>query len=384
MGCGGEVPSRAHPRRLSRVSLLRTPANVGYTRLPFRTGLNPWRLVSDGIPLSDCRRAEEIADSDAQADWLSYWSGVSSEYEAHGRRALAEGHRVSAGQWLWLASLTAHYAQFIWFHEPDRKEVQQRRKVALYRDASPNLLPPATRLDVRFEATSIPSYLRLPTDSVRPVPCVILIGGLDSTKEDAHLFEDLFLERGVATLSFDGPGQGEMFFDLPLAADFHRYTSAVIDRLVENARIDSSRVAAVGRSLGGHHAIRSAAADPRIRAVVSLSGTFDLTELDRMAPHVIRGFLFAGHVSDGEEGRTYLRETIDLSEIAPQLTCPTLIVHGRRDAIFSDRQLEKFRQNLTNASVDYLIEDHGIHCAHNLSHLVRPAVADWVAGKLNG
>jgi 2,6-dihydroxypseudooxynicotine hydrolase len=63
----------------------------------------------------------------------------------------------------------------------------------------------------------MPGYRRLPAGSQRP-PCVILLGGLDTTKEDYQVVNDLCVERGLATLAFDGPGQGETLFRMPWAA----------------------------------------------------------------------------------------------------------------------------------------------------------------------
>ena len=41
--------------------------------------------------------------------------------------------------------------------------------------------------------------------------------------------EDGFLRRGMATFTFDGPGQGETWFQGGMIVDFERATSAVID-----------------------------------------------------------------------------------------------------------------------------------------------------------
>ena len=50
--------------------------------------------------------------------------------------------------------------------------------------------------------------LRRPPGLDRP-PLVLLIAGLDSTKEEFFAVENIFLARGLATFSLDGPGQGE-------------------------------------------------------------------------------------------------------------------------------------------------------------------------------
>ena len=160
--------------------------------------LNPGRMLADGIPYPDYAAALEMLDADG--DWFDFWMGISRRYEELGIGAREAGNDVSAGEWLWHASLSAHYAQFMWFHDPERREAGQHAKVALYRDAAPLMAPAAERLDLPFEDTSIPAYLRRP-DVDGPVPCVVLIGGLESTKEESYLFEAMCLRRGMATLA---------------------------------------------------------------------------------------------------------------------------------------------------------------------------------------
>ena len=61
---------------------------------------------------------------------------------------------------------------------------------------------------------------RPPALGAAAVPLVILIPGLDSTKEEFFLWESVFLERGMATLSLDGPGQGETGFRMDIRPDY--------------------------------------------------------------------------------------------------------------------------------------------------------------------
>src|SRR5437588_11913090 len=56
--------------------------------------------------------------------------------------------------------------------------------------------------------------LRKPWHTPKP-PVVILVPGLDSVKEELHIYGDDFLRRGMAVLAIDGPGQGEMEFEYP-------------------------------------------------------------------------------------------------------------------------------------------------------------------------
>lgn len=336
------------------------------------------RMVADGLPLYDVENAAEVG-VDA---WFDYWMQRADEYERLGEEALAAGSKVGAGDRLWTASLCCHYAQYIWWKEADIRQAGQSRKVDLYRRAAPHLDPPAERLDIPFEGTEIPAYLRLPERGERPVPCVVLIGGLESTKEESRLFEEFCLARGMATLAFDGPGQGELFPGLGLEPGFERYSSRVVDYLLERAEIDGERIGVLGRSLGGYYAPRSAAADDRFAACVAWGVCFDMSEFEQMKPELREGFLYVTGIEDEAEARKVLDRAIDLSDVIGDLRCPTYALHGAHDDIFTLGHVEKLERATSGAPIEIVVEPDGDHCCHQLAHLVRPRMADWLALKL--
>ena len=74
--------------------------------------------------------------------------------------------------------------------------------------------PSAERVEIPFEGTTMVGNLRRPGSLVAERHKVgpslaVLLPGLDSTKEEFFEWENVFLERGMATFSLDGPGQGE-------------------------------------------------------------------------------------------------------------------------------------------------------------------------------
>lgn len=341
--------------------------------------LNPGRMLADGIPYPDFAEARALG---ALSEWFPFWAAKGERYEELGERAIAAGATVSGGEWLWQASLSWHYAQFMWFHEPELREHGQREKVRLYRRAAPYLVQPAERVDIPFDGIRIPGYLRLaPVEG--PQPCAILIGGLESTKEESYLFEGLCHRRGIATFAFDGPGQGELFFDRTLQPDFERYVSAIVDHLETRPEVAADRIGVLGRSLGGFYALRSAACDPRLKACVAWGAHMDMTDFDGMPPHTQDGFAYVAGHSDRAAGKAYLLEALDLSDVIDRVACPTYVLQGVHDPIFPQSQTDKIVAALGGkANVEIVVEPDGDHCCHNMANVVRPRLADRLAREL--
>ena len=80
-----------------------------------------------------------------------------------------------------------------------------------------------------------------------PHPVVVLIPGLDSAKEEFRATEQLFLDRGLATFSVDGPGQGEAEYDLAIRPDWEVPGAAILDAVSAMPGIDPGRIGHLGR-----------------------------------------------------------------------------------------------------------------------------------------
>jgi 2,6-dihydroxypseudooxynicotine hydrolase len=167
-----------------------------------------------------------------------------------------------------------------------------------------------------------------------------------------------------------------------LRPDFERYTSAVADELERRPGVDSRRLGVLGRSLGGYYAIRSAAADRRFRACVAWGAFFDMSEFDDMPVQTQQGFAYVAGGPSFEEGRRTVLEALDLSDLARELACPLYVLHGAHDRIFSLNQIERLRREVRGPA-EFVVEEDGDHCCHNMGQIVRPRMADWLAAKLS-
>ncbi len=338
------------------------------------------RFAGDGVPQSDLDAI--IARLRYWNDWFDVWAEQGDAYEERALAALEKGADVTAGEFLWYASIFYQYAQFLWFHQPQKREAGQRRKQELYRQAAPLLFPLARRFDLAIDGLSIPGYVRTPPGQ-GPFPCVILLGGLESTKEESYMFEQMCLRRGLATCTFDGPGQGEMFFQRGYTPDIDKYCSRVIDHLDTVREIDSGRIGILGRSLGGYLAVQCAAFDPRIKACVCWGAFFDLSWWDKIPELTRTGFLYITKMEDKKNAKAYLLENINLNGIAEKMTCPLYVLHGGKDTVIPGDQtdrLEKATSRIKNRTFNTV--PNGNHCCHNYSPVVRPQMADWLLSSL--
>ena len=338
------------------------------------------RMIGDGLEAADI---EEILEKcSGWNDWYAVVTGIGDRYEQLAADRLNEGHELSAGVYLWKACMYYHYAQFYMFERPDLREAGQKKKVALYERAAPLFHPPAERVNIPFEGLTIPGYLRKPK-GVDRAPCAILIGGLESTKEESYLFEHMCHDRGMATFAFDGPGQGEMFFEAKIRPDFERFTSAVMDYLETRTDIDASRFGILGRSFGGYYAPRSAAHDRRIVACVCWGVLYELNSFWWDMHEMTRnGFTYCAGESDPQNGRKIL-EFINLADSSEKIECALYLQHGVKDDLIPFSQALRLENEAVNArEIVTHYEPEGIHCCHNLYHTTRMPMADFLARHL--
>jgi 2,6-dihydroxypseudooxynicotine hydrolase len=134
--------------------------------------------------------------------------------------------------------------------------------------------PPGNRVSIPYENTHLVGILRRPQNASGPSPVVIMTMGLDSTKEELILFEQYFLDRGMATLAVDGPGQGEAEYELPIRYDYENVVGPVIDWIEQNKDLDAKRIGLWGISLGGYYGPRTVAFEKRVKACISNCGPY--------------------------------------------------------------------------------------------------------------
>jgi 2,6-dihydroxypseudooxynicotine hydrolase len=337
------------------------------------------RFITNGVTVSDFERVTRGLDR--WADWCASWSSVASEHEALGREALGRERFVSAGEHLSRAAVYYHFAKFVFVEDLDQMREAHRRAVECFTDALPHLSPRGRRVEIDFEGARLVGVLRLPAGD-GPHPAVLLLSGLDSTKEEQRSVEQTFLDRGLATFSVDGPGQGEAEYDLPIRGDWSLPGKALLDALGAQPDIDESRIAVWGVSLGGYYAPRVAAAvGDRVRACVALAGPYDFGDCWAGLPELTRQTFQVRSATGSDEEAHRLASTLNLDGSAEAITAPLLIVFGRKDRLIPWQHAEKLAAT-AGGEVELLMLEEGNHGCANLAPWHRPYTADWVAERL--
>jgi dipeptidyl aminopeptidase/acylaminoacyl peptidase len=336
------------------------------------------RFTANGVDPSDFSRVTSAIDR--WEDWCGHWSAAAAQHELLGREALEDGRGRSAGSHLARASVYYHFAKFLFVQDPAQLRQAHGRAVRCLTDALPFLTPPGERVEIPFDGATLAGVLRRPAGD-GPAPVVVLIPGLDSAKEEFGNTEQLFLDRGLATFSVDGPGQGEAEYDLAIRPDWEVPGAAILDAVAGLPGLDPDRIGVWGVSLGGYYAPRLASGDGRVRACIALSGPFDFGAAWDQLPGLTRqAFRVRSRAASDRQARSLAGE-LTLAGRTRQLTAPLLIVAGRQDRLVPWPQARRLADEAAGPA-ELLLLDDGNHGCANVSYRHRPVSADWMARML--
>jgi pimeloyl-ACP methyl ester carboxylesterase len=336
------------------------------------------RFVANGIDVNDFEAV--LAKTVEWAEWGPNWHAMGAVHEKLGREAEVHGHMVSATAAYQRAAWCYHLGKFLWFEDLQMHAQLRDSAVAVYRRTLAHLDPAAERLEIPFEGHVIPAHLRRPVREEMP-PLVLIVPGLDSSKEEMFAIEEEFLRRGMATLSIDGPGQSENSVHFAIRPDWETVITPLLDHL-ESLGLDSEfgRVGLMGISMGAIYGPRAAAYERRLAAVVGLAGPYNLGDCwDALNPLTRGGYIYYTKSADEAEAREKAH-TLTLAGVLDKVTQPLLVIHGARDRLFPPEQAERIAREAPNSTL--VMYPDGNHVCNNIAYKYRPVMADWMSEKL--
>lgn len=369
--------------------------------------------MSDLGECLEVARQLELHDEDR---WLSAWTEMAERIQARAAAAERGGKTVSASS-AYLRAATYWRASLM--HFSFREDPRVRRNALAAKDCYERYLElsgyPGEYVEIPYEGSFLPAHFyRSPTASDR-APVLIMHQGRDAWPEDTRWVYEGAIRRGIHCLAFHGPGQGLALRlnGLPFRYDWEKAVTPVVDFVVDLPGVDPERVALMGLSFGGYLAPRAAAFEKRIRVCIADPGVLDWgrSVFDNLPPHLSAAFdagaeAFDSAVATMCEGQPlptwFIRDSLwkygvsspyelfqrliacDLTEIAGQITCETLVMDGTSE-VFTKGEAQKLYDALTCPKSFMLFEPEStaqLHCQNGGNAVAAERLFDWLDERL--
>jgi dienelactone hydrolase len=251
-------------------------------------------------------------------------------------------------------------------------------------------------ISIPFEGKILPAYFQRAEGQRPDSGTVIMICGLDTTKELWYLRARRELSsRGLNVLFVDTPGIGGALRKQKLytRADYEKPIGAIIDYLSHRPDVDPEKIGIIGSSLGGYYVARAAAFEPRIKATLAWGAIYDYHKVwvDRLKAKGTLGaptfqIMFITGTDTIEEAVDYVKD-FKIAPFANKIHCPFLIMHGVNDKQVPIQDARRMLEAIVSKDKELKIFDGdnggSAHTQFN-NHL--PAMqygADWMAEKLS-
>lgn len=241
---------------------------------------------------------------------------------------------------------------------------------------------------------ALPGWLHLPPGyHGGRIPVVVSIPGMDGFKERfVPLYGDRWLNRNIAVLALEGPGQTECpVLGIPVSIPAWAETGpAVYDWLKARPEIDPERIGLAGSSFGSLFATIAFGSEPRYRACAVSSTCLEPgchSIFEEASPTYKRRFMYmAGYTDEGAFDA--FAKTLTWEGHAGNIRNPYLCVAGEFDPLSPLVHTERLFASLKGPKqlVVYGGAAHGVGGipSANLGPYYPSLVADWMAARFAG
>ena len=216
---------------------------------------------------------------------------------------------------------------------------------------------------------------------------MLIIPGMDTIKEYMPSpYHNHFRRRGIATLSIDGPGQGESNTRETWVTldNFERAGKAAIDFMETLPALDASKIGVYGWSMGSYWGPRIAAYDSRVKALVGAMGNYlqKDTIFKYSKPAYRANYKYMSNIHDEDEFDA-MAAKMTLEPLAGEIKCPTLLAMGEFDELCPLEDGERMFDLLTCPKELWVYEDETHTFGSRLPDFYLQ-VADWMRDALAG
>jgi dienelactone hydrolase len=325
------------------------------------------------------------------ADMPREYAAAARRREAVAERYEKEGRLAAARESYFIAALLWGSVQWSIFENSPSNLEFNAHKVHCYQKYAAYAPNRIERVENPFGRATLPAYLHLPRGwNGEKLPCVLTIDGMDGFKEIMHaMYGDKILERGLASLAIDGPGQGECCTRgiHVTATNFKDAGRAALDWLRRRPEVDPNRMLVYGISFGSFWATQVATVDDGLRGCAVAYVCHEPgghTIFNMASPTFKLRFMYMASIEDEEEfDRFTAGMTLDGSEVK----FPYLVIAGEDDELSPIEHTYRLFDQIKTLKqlVVYQGERHAIGgLAGGLGPNWMTLLADWLRDRADG
>ncbi|HSV52357.1 MAG TPA: prolyl oligopeptidase family serine peptidase [Burkholderiaceae bacterium] len=349
-------------------------------------------------PLRDAAKA---GDDPGTLAFYEAWKGGGDKLIALAEDDLARGRKLSAGEKFGRAGLYYCIAERMQAHGFEQRLAMYQRSLALFAQGRELTHENCERVEIPYLDGHLSGLLVRAENPGGPAPIVVVMNGLDSTKEmlQKSVMGTLFARRGLSALFVDQPGTGEALrlHGMPAVADTEVWASPIVDWLEKRPDVDARRIGALGVSLGGYYCPRAVAFDPRFACGAVWGANHDWREVQQArlkregenpVPHYWKHVQWVFGAKDMDDFLAKA-EAMHLNGVLDRIRVPFLVTHGENDRQIPLKYAHQTFEQLVNAPQRDLIVFTAREGGVEHSSLDNPCnagglIADWLAEQLGG
>jgi dienelactone hydrolase len=336
------------------------------------------------------------ADKDPAEAFFDAWAGAARKLEESAADDEQAQRHLSAAEKYRRAAVMYITAERMPLHTLAARHVVYDRLLASFGKYVEFGQENCEKVRVPYKGSYLPALFVRAKGSA-PAPCVVHFNGLDGIKEFLYLtgFAQALGERRVSALLVDNPGVGEALrkLDLHNAPDAEVPAAACLDYLTTRGDVDATRVGMVALSMGGYHAPRATAFEPRFKCCVAWGANYDFGKrfrsrvagkgTQKSVPHVLEHVKWVLGVDSIEECQR-IADGFTLDGILDRIRVPILVTHGEGDRQIPLADAHKTYEGCVNSPrrdlrIFTAAEGGEQHCSIGNMSLATNYMADWIS-----
>lgn len=247
---------------------------------------------------------------------------------------------------------------------------------------------------IPLHGKKLPGWFHLPPGyKGGRIPAVVNIPGMDGYKErSVPLYGDPWLNRGIAVLVVEGPGQYESpLLDIPVSMPAWSDSGpAIMEWLLQRSEIDPQRIGITGRSFGSLFSTIAIANEPRYCAAAVIAVCLEPgchTIFEEASPTFKKRFMWMSGYSD-ESAFNEFAKTLTWEGYAEKIRQPFLVITGESDELSPLLHTERFVKALSGPKQLLIYQDSrhtvsGVPSV-NLGPAPNVLMCEWMNARLRG